>query len=100
MHRLGFHCSLDDFGSGYSSLGLLVKFDIDVIKLDRQFFQDIEDRKCREVIAAVVEMARGIGISTVAEGIETQEQLEVLRDVGCDMVQGYVYSKAAFCAGV
>lgn len=93
MHRLGFHCSLDDFGSGYSSLGLLVKFDIDVIKLDRQFFQDIENRKCRKVIAAVVEMARGIGISTVAEGIETQEQLEVLRDVGCDMVQGYVYSK-------
>ena len=93
MHRLGFHCSLDDFGSGYSSLGLLVKFDIDVIKLDRRFFQDIANRKCREVIAAVAEMARGIGISTVAEGIETQEQLALLRDVGCDMVQGYIYSK-------
>lgn len=93
MHRLGFRCSLDDFGSGYSSLGLLVEFDINVIKLDRRFFLDISNAKSRDVIASIVELAHRIGLSTVAEGIETQEQLDLLKGIGCDMVQGYIYSK-------
>lgn len=93
MHRLGFHCSLDDFGSGYSSLGLLVEFAVDAIKLDRRFFKDITNPKVEEVIASIVELSRKIGAQTVAEGIETPEQLALLKKVNCDMVQGYIYSK-------
>lgn len=93
MHRLGFTCSLDDFGSGYSSLGLLVEFDVDVIKLDRKFFLDMDQPKAMSVISSVLSLSKEIGMRTVAEGIETQTQLEQLRAEGCDLVQGYVYSR-------
>lgn len=93
MHEMGFRCSLDDFGSGYSSLGLMTEFDVDVIKLDRRFFLDIRAPKARTVIASLVELARKIGVETVAEGIETEEQLQFLRETGCNMVQGYIFSR-------
>lgn len=93
MHRLGFLCSLDDFGAGYSSLGLLMEFDIDTIKLDRRFFLDVSKPKARHVVAAVMDLSGKIGARTVAEGIETPEQLEFLRNMHCDMIQGYIYSK-------
>lgn len=105
MHCLGFLCSLDDFGSGFSSLGLLKEFDVDTIKLDRQFFLDISKEKSRDVIACLIELAKKLNVRTVAEGIEVQEQLDYLRDIGCDMVQGYIFSRPlpskefeAFCA--
>ena len=93
MHRLGFACSLDDFGSGYSSLGLLMDFDVDAIKLDRRFFKDMGNAKMRDLIASLLELARKIGVQTVAEGIETPEQLALLRELGCDLIQGYIYAK-------
>lgn len=93
MHRLGFACSLDDFGSGYSSLGLLMEFDVDAIKLDRRFFKDMGNAKMRDLIASLLELARKIGVQTVAEGIETPEQLALLRELGCDLIQGYIYAK-------
>lgn len=93
MHHLGFLCSLDDFGAGYSSLGLLMEFDVDAIKLDRKFFKDIKNPKVKDVVASTVELSHKIGISTIAEGIETPEQLEFIKEVRCDMVQGYIYSK-------
>ncbi|MBC8529962.1 EAL domain-containing protein [Christensenellaceae bacterium NSJ-44] len=93
MHRLGFGCSLDDFGAGYSSLGLLMEFDVDVIKLDRRFFTSVDNPKTRKVVDAIVSLARELKMDTVAEGIETQEQLEFLRQVHCDRVQGYIYSR-------
>ncbi len=93
MHRKGFLCSLDDFGAGYSSLGLLMEFDIDVVKLDRRFFLNVEQPKTRDVVASIVELARKIGAKTVAEGIETPEQLDFLCGVHCDMVQGYIFSR-------
>lgn len=74
-------------------LGLLREFAVDAIKLDRRFFLDIEDQRAREVITSVVQLARKIGLQVVAEGIETAEQLDFLRDVECDLVQGYIYSK-------
>lgn len=92
IHEAGFLCSMDDFGSGYSSLGLLTAFDIDVIKLDRSFFIN-RSRKQSEVIESVVTLAGRLGIRTVAEGIEEKEQLDFLRRIGCSMVQGYVYSR-------
>lgn len=92
MHRLGFRCSLDDFGAGYSSLGLLMEFDVDAIKLDRRFFADVSRAKTRDVVRCIVELADKIGADVVAEGIETPEQLAFLQTVGCKLVQGYIYS--------
>ena len=93
MHELGFRCSLDDFGAGYSSLGLLMEFDVDVIKLDRRFFHDIKKTKAQKVILSVMKLSKEIGTSVVAEGIEDAFQLGFLKSCGCDLVQGYVFSK-------
>lgn len=93
MHELGFLCSLDDFGAGFSSLGLLKEFDVDTVKLDRRFFKNIEEKKAQEVVICIVELAKRLGIHTVAEGIETKEQLKFLREAGCDLLQGYLYAK-------
>lgn len=93
MHAYGFQCSMDDFGSGFSSLGLLKEFDVDALKLDRCFFLDISSPKAQNVIECILDLARKLHLRTVAEGIETREQLEYLQQVSCDMIQGYIYSK-------
>ena len=93
MHELGFQCSLDDFGSGFSSLGLVKEFDIDAIKLDRRFFKDIEDQKSRDVIDCLITLSKKLGLTSVAEGIETEEQLSYMQTVGCDLVQGFIFSR-------
>lgn len=93
MHEMGFRCSMDDFGSGYSSLGLLKEFDVDTLKLDRSFFLDISSQKARDIIRSVVELAAKLRVETVAEGIEETEQMEFLHSVNCDTVQGYIFSK-------
>lgn len=93
MHKNGFLCSLDDFGFGYSSLALLKEFDIDVIKLDKSFFDDITNYKAREIIWGFIGISHKLGIEVVAEGIETEEQLDFLSQSDCDIVQGYIFSK-------
>lgn len=93
MHRYGFGCSLDDFGVGYSALALLKDFDVDTIKLDRQFFSDITNTKAQKIISGFIRLAKDLGIHVVAEGIETQEQIDILRKANCEMVQGYYFSK-------
>ena len=92
MHHLGFLCSLDDFGVGFSSLGLLKEFDIDTIKFDRQFFLDVSTEKSKTILESLMEMSEKLGIKTVAEGIETQEQLVYLEEISCDIIQGYIFS--------
>lgn len=95
IHRLRYQCSLDDFGSGYSSLNILKDLPVDVIKLDRLFFlQDTgsEDRE-KEIVKGVIQIAKSLGIKTVAEGVEDGEQVKNLEAMGCDMVQGYYYSR-------
>ena len=93
MHQLGFRCSLDDFGAGYSSLGLLKDLDIDVIKLDRSFFAgNVPDGgKGRLIVSSILNLAQQLHIHTVAEGIEQTEQVSALRRMGCDVVQGFVF---------
>lgn len=93
MHQLGFLCSLDDFGSGFSSLGLLKEFDVDTIKLDRSFFVNMAGEKAKDVIACLIELSKKLKVHTVAEGIETDEMVEYLRMIKCDMVQGYIFSR-------
>jgi EAL domain-containing protein (putative c-di-GMP-specific phosphodiesterase class I)/GGDEF domain-containing protein len=93
MHQCGFLCSLDDFGVGFSSLALLKEFQVDSIKLDRRFFEGLSTPKAQNVVASFIALAGKLGISVVAEGIETEEQLGFLKQMNCDMVQGYIYSK-------
>ncbi len=96
LRKSGFYCSIDDFGTGSSSLNMLKSMPVDVLKMDRMFFvcdneSDIE--RNNSVIASVVAMARGLGMKIVAEGIETPENIDFLRKIGCDVIQGYVFSK-------
>lgn len=94
LKNMGFHISIDDFGSGYSSLNLLKQIPADVLKIDRAFLEEIEDSvKSKIIIAQVVQMARKINIHTVCEGVETKKQADFLRDIHCDVAQGYLFSK-------
>ena len=95
LHEHGYRCSLDDFGSGYSSLNMLKDIDIDVMKLDRAFFLAGDDTECREwyVIESVIDLAKRLEVETVAEGVEEPGQVERLRAMNCDLLQGYVFSR-------
>ncbi len=94
LHSEGFSLSMDDFGSGYSSLGLLKTLPVDVLKMDRAFFVNFKDEaNAATVIACVIDMAKKLGMYTVAEGVETSEQVDFLKSLGCDAVQGYYYAK-------
>lgn len=93
IHRLGFSCSLDDFGFGFSSLGALKELQIDCLKLDRSFFvHGQEEPRAQVVIRSMVQMAQKLGVSVVAEGVEQREQVEFLREIGCDLIQGFYYA--------
>ena len=92
LKRLGVKLALDDFGTGYSSLSYLKRFPVDVLKLDRSFFLD-ECPNGDEFVAALVHMAHALGLTVVAEGIETEEMMETLRDCRCDEAQGYLFAR-------
>lgn len=88
----GFRISVDDFGSGYSSLNLITQLPFDTLKIDGGFFlrNDLTD-KSKKVISSVVTLAKSLNLETVSEGVETQVQVDFLRDLGCDMIQGFFY---------
>jgi diguanylate cyclase (GGDEF)-like protein len=90
----GITIAIDDFGTGYSSLSVLKALPIDILKIDQSFVRDLgKDLGDNAIVAAIVNMARALALRVVAEGVETQEQLNILRDLGCDEHQGYFYSK-------
>ena len=94
IKNAGFSISVDDFGSGYSSLNLLKSMPADVIKLDKEFLSVTpENQKENIIISSVIEMAKKLKIKTVAEGVETKDQCEMLRKIGCDIAQGFYYAK-------
>ena len=94
MREKGYSCSLDDFGSGYSSLNILLETPFDVIKLDKKFMENMMvSNKGRLILEQVVLMASKLELGILAEGVETKEQVELLRSIGCDQVQGYYYAK-------
>ena len=94
LRKLGVKVSMDDFGSGYSSLNVLTKLPIDVLKLDKEFLKDFEsDSEEKIIIPSIIDMARKLDLSVVCEGVETNEQVQFLREVGCDYAQGFYYSK-------
>ena len=86
--------SMDDFGSGYSSLNMLKDFPFDVLKIDREFFSEsIASESSTWILRKIIEMANGLGIRVICEGVETKDQVEMLQKIGCRYVQGYYYSK-------
>lgn len=94
IRQQGVSLSLDDFGTGYSSLSYLKRFPINTLKIDRSFITDIEHSAQDCAIAqAIIDMAHNLDMGVVAEGVETQRQLEILMDMGCDMIQGYYISR-------
>ncbi len=95
LRNLGIRISLDDFGTGYSSLNYLRSFPFDKIKIDRCFVSEIDTREdCRAIIRSVISLAQNLGMTTTAEGVEREDQVEELRLEGCDQVQGFLYGKA------
>lgn len=94
LHQHGIRMSIDDFGTGYSSLSYLKKFKVYKLKIDQSFVRDItDDSEDKAIVSAIISMARSLDLKTIAEGVETEGQLNFLRDNGCDEVQGYFFSK-------
>lgn len=95
IKKEGFKLSMDDFGTGYSSLSMLKDIPVDIIKLDRDFFRADMDKREKIVVTNIVHMARELDIEVISEGIETADQEQFLKEVGCNMAQGYYYAKPA-----
>ncbi len=101
LHENNFTISLDDFGSGYSSLGFLRALHVDTLKLDKSFFaiaenDDDDSDRMRIIVESIIRMAKNLGIDVVAEGVEDLALVEYLREIECDVIQGYYYSKPVF----
>jgi diguanylate cyclase (GGDEF)-like protein/PAS domain S-box-containing protein len=94
LHRLGVQIAIDDFGTGFSSLGQLRHFPIDMLKVDRSFVQGVEhDAKDAAITANLISLAHALGVLAIAEGIETDGQMNSLRDDGCDLAQGFLFAR-------
>lgn len=94
LRHLGVNISMDDFGTGYSSLSYLKRFPLTTLKIDRSFIKDLHvDEDDKEITKAIIAMGQSLNLATLAEGVENEEQLEILRGYGCDYIQGYYYSK-------
>jgi EAL domain-containing protein (putative c-di-GMP-specific phosphodiesterase class I) len=94
LHERGLHLAIDDFGTGYSSLSRLKYMPVDLLKIDRSFVKDIpRDADASAIVLAIIQMGRSLGMTPLAEGIETEEQWRFLVDAGCILGQGYLFSK-------
>lgn len=95
IKKAGFECSMDDFGSGYSSLNLIQTIPVDVLKLDKIFFhgEGVDLSRTEAVVTNIISMAKALSMETVAEGVEEREQVDMLKRAGCDYIQGYVFAK-------
>jgi diguanylate cyclase (GGDEF)-like protein/PAS domain S-box-containing protein len=95
LRRLGIHLSIDDFGTGYSSLSYLKRFPVEALKIDRSFIDGLgHDHEDTSIVEAIVTLAHALGLTAVAEGLESPTQLDALRVIGCDFAQGYLLGRA------
>ena len=94
LRDYGFTFEMDDFGSGYSSLNMLKDMPVDVLKIDMVFLSKTDDiKKSSTILRSIVEMANKLEMPQITEGVETQEQFDMLKDMGCKLFQGYFFSK-------
>jgi EAL domain-containing protein (putative c-di-GMP-specific phosphodiesterase class I) len=95
LKSIGVSIAIDDFGTGYSSLSYLKKFPVDFVKIDQSFINDVAvDPDATSLVAAIITMAHSLGLKTIAEGVETEDQGKILRLLKCDMAQGFYFSRA------
>jgi EAL domain-containing protein (putative c-di-GMP-specific phosphodiesterase class I) len=96
LKALGVRLSIDDFGTGYSSLSRLRRIPVDTLKIDRAFIMNMDtDPESREIVRTIIMLAHNLGLKVVAEGTETQAHINQLKQLNCEMAQGYLYSKPA-----
>ena len=94
LHKVGFTILMDDFGSGYSSLNVLKNVKLDVLKIDMKFMSKGEgDKRGAKILKAVIKMAESLKMPVIAEGVEEKHQVEMLKELGCNYIQGYYFSK-------
>jgi len=94
LHEIGLRISIDDFGTGYSSLSLLRRLPLDELKIDKSFIENMTSNpQDKVIVASTIDLAHNLGLEVVAEGVETETQMEVLKDIGCDVVQGFLISE-------
>jgi EAL domain-containing protein (putative c-di-GMP-specific phosphodiesterase class I) len=97
----GVRLAIDDFGTGYSSMSLMKKFPVDTIKIDRSFVEDLpEDCEDRAIAQAIISLGKALGLTVIAEGVETSAQAEFLRERGCDEMQGFFISRPVAAASI
>jgi EAL domain-containing protein (putative c-di-GMP-specific phosphodiesterase class I) len=94
LKEIGLNLSIDDFGTGYSSLTYLQRFPVQKLKVDKSFIQKLGiDEVSSEIVSAVLKLAKGLGLDVVAEGVETNQAADFLKDMGCDLAQGYYFAR-------
>ena len=99
LKKLGVLLSIDDFGTGFSSLSYLKRFDVDKLKIDQSFVRTmLEERNDHAIVTTIIAMGRTLGLSIMAEGVERQDQADALLALGCDEAQGYLFAKPATAA--
>jgi EAL domain-containing protein (putative c-di-GMP-specific phosphodiesterase class I) len=95
IREMGVRLAVDDFGTGYSALSYLREFPVSTLKVDRSFIRDLSLASSnRRLVEAIIAMAHGLDLMTIAEGVETEEQFQLMAELKCDMVQGYFFSEA------
>jgi EAL domain-containing protein (putative c-di-GMP-specific phosphodiesterase class I) len=94
LRAAGFDVEMDDFGSGYSSLNMLKDISVDVLKIDMEFLRESESReRSRTILRTIVALSKELGMPVITEGVETGDSVEYLKEIGCDMFQGYYFAK-------
>jgi EAL domain-containing protein (putative c-di-GMP-specific phosphodiesterase class I) len=94
LKRLGVQVGIDDFGTGYSSLAYLSRLPIDVLKIDRSFIVSLDTPENSRIVSALISLSHALGLTVVAEGVESQAHVTALTELGCDIAQGYLFGKA------
>lgn len=93
LREIGFSIEMDDFGTGYSSLNMISDLPIDVLKLDMVFVRNAYKKKDTKIVELIIDIAKYLSVPIIAEGVETKEQADSLKKLGCDIIQGYYFSK-------